>query len=180
MPAGLVSIHKAQASFSEDAVLTTSYLDDNIVSGRIFDIGITVQMTATTPIYFTSELTDPSAINALFLLPIEVNPTEGYVILNIYEDTLYTGGTVVTPTNRNRSSGITPKVTVKTGATGVDKGNLLSITHVYGVAGTNQSAGGGDGVTSNSLVLDLTKRYLYEFTCSETGIVGINAEFGEV
>lgn len=178
MGASLINIHRSQTSFSEDAVLTTNYLDDNIVAGRIFGIGLAQSLTADTPIYFTSECL--SDINALFLLPIQITPTEGFLILNIYEDTEYTGGTTITATNRNRTSDITSSVTIKLGAVGTEKGTLLGLTKIFGVAGTNQSSGGGESATSNSIVLDTSKRYLYELTNSETGTVGISAEFGEV
>lgn len=171
---------RSVSSFSGDALLTTTYLDDYIVRGNIFTIGISQDLTQDTPIYFTSEILGVPSIKALLLLPILINPTEGYVELNIYEDTDYTGGATIVPTNRNRGSSITNEVSINVGATGADKGTLLSLSNVFGVAGTNQSAGGGQSSTSNAIVLDLNKRYLYELTASETGLVGITAEFGEI
>lgn len=168
-------------SYSGDAILATTYLDDNIVAGNVYSITISQSMTEETAIYFTSEYTTPT-INAAFLLPICIHPVSGYAVLNIYEDTGYTGGDAITPTNRNRTSGNTAEVTVKLGAAGESKGTLI-LTCVFGTEGSGLPIGGhggGDGGSANSLIMNLGKRYLYELTNSETAVVGINAEFAEI
>lgn len=181
MGAGLVSIHRAQTSFSEDAVLTTNYLDDYIVRGKVFNITISEEFTADTAVYFTSEYAGEKP-GAAFLLPITFTPVSGYVTLNIYEDTDYTGGTALTAVDRNRATKNTSLVSVKTGASGTDKGTLIK-TVVVGTAAAQGSAGsegGGSGSSANSLIFDTGVKYLYEVTCSETAVVGINAEFAEI
>lgn len=167
-----------QASYSEDAVLTTNYLDDYIVRGNVFVIGIAQDFTADTPVYFTSEFNSPT-INASFLLPISVTPTSGYLTLTLYEDTDYTGGTAVEPYNRNRTSSNTPEIEVNVNATGAIEGTAL-FTRVYGTAAKGTAPGGGSGISANAFIFDLNKRYLYELTCSESGLVGIEAEFAEI
>ena len=167
-------------SFSGDGFITTSYRDDNIVRGKIFSYGLIVTGVAGTPIYFTSEQGTLEDDSGLFLLPIVANPTTGYVQFNLYEDTEYTGGTQILATNRNRVSSITQRDVVKSGATGTVKGALLSFSDIFGVDSTNQNAGGGRGVSSDSILLDPTKKYLYEFIPSESGLLSIVAEFGEL
>lgn len=168
----------SQLSFSKDALLATNYLDDYIVRGNVFNITLVQAFTAGTPIYFTSEYMGATDIS-LFLLPIKINPTEGYLILNIYEGSDYTGGTPVESVNRNRLSSKTADVDVNVGATGTTEGTLIQ-SIVYGVAGTNQSAGGGSDTAFESLILNTSTKYLFELTLSETATVGINAEFAEI
>lgn len=173
----------SQLSSSKDAVLTTNYLDDYIVRGNVFSVSLAQAFTAGTAIYFTSEISAPDELTAAFLLPIQANPTEGFLILNIYEDTEYTGGTPITPVNRNRNSSNTAKTTVLAGATGATEGTLI-YTGVFGSAASGGffggSSGGGTGNSANSIVVDMNKKYLYELTNSETATVGINAEFTEI
>lgn len=170
-----------QVSYSKDALVTTSYRDDNIVRGNIFSYGIIVSAVSETPIYYTFDKGDLTEFNALFLLPIVINPTNGYVQLNIYEDTLYSGGTQIYATNRNRNSSITQKGIVRTAPTvTVTKGTLLSLSEISGVDSTNQNSGGGRAESADALVLDVAKRYLFEFIPSETGLISITSEFGEL
>lgn len=163
-------------SASQDALLTTNYLDDNIVQGRIFSLDFILSMTANTPVYFTGKA---STEKTTFLLPININPNTGYVTLNVYEGTNYTGGTERTAINRNRLSTTLPLTVVYEGATGNDKGDGL-FSYLYGTESTNQNAGGGQGSTNNSLVLEPNETYLFELTSSENCLVGISGEFGEV
>ena len=184
MPAGLVSIHPAQTSVSEDAILTTNYLDDYIVRGNVYNYSAALSATADTSLFFTSEL-PANSISAAFLLPVSINPTTGFATLYIYEDTGYTGGTLQTIRGRNRSLD-TPdnaRSQVRAGATGSEKGTLI-FTGVYGAAASGGffggSAGGGEGDSANSIILNVNKRYLYELVNSETATIGVNAEFAEI
>lgn len=182
MSAGFVSIHRSQASFSQDAVLTTNYLDNNIIQGNVFSITLDQAFTAETPIYFTSEYATPANIDAVFLLPIILSPASGTAVLKIYEDTNYTGGTALTPVDRNRTTANTAEITVLAGASGTTEGTLL-FTYLFGTDASGTPAGsqgGGAGSSTNPIVLDKTKKYLYEIETAETTNVGIVAEFAEL
>ena len=180
-----LSVDVAQSftrSFSQDGIVTTNYLDNNIVAGKVFTLGLLVNFTATTPIYFTSEILSANQddISFLFLLPLKIAPTTGYVTAKLYKNTEYTGGTALVAGNRNQNSLLTSLSTIKSGATGTTKGTKLPFDDLAGVEKTNQTAGGGAGIGLNSLIMDKTVRYLYELESSETGLVGITAEFAEL
>lgn len=165
-------------SFSDDGVLSTSYLDDNIVKGNVYTITLVPQINTTT-VYFTSEVSAGQELDFIFLLPLNFSVETGTLVVNIYEDTDYTGGSLLNIVNRNRTSPNTSKLDVKQGATGATKGTLL-YSKLYGTSAFGGAVGGGSGVTSNSIILNTSKRYLYELTTSENSLVGIEAEFVEL
>lgn len=171
-----------RSSFSGDGLVVTSYLDDNIVKGNVFSITLAQSFTASTPIYFTSNYATPGNVNAVFLLPILLTPSAGTALFKIYEDTEYAGGTALIPIDRNRTTANSSEITVLSGATGSTAGTLL-FTYLFGTdsaGGPFGASGGGAGSSSNAIILDKTKKYLYEIETSDDCTVGIVAEFAEL
>ena len=167
------------ASYSKSAIITTTYRDDYIIRGQSFANESTRVVSAGTE-YFVLDATLCDCTQVI-KLPIAVAPSSGYIIVNLYEDTDYVGGTtVLTLSNRNRLSTIVAKTTLKLVDTiGTDKGTALFST-LFGTEATNQNSGGGSGSSANALLLNPSKKYLFEVIYSEACTVGYNMEIVEV
>ena len=173
----VVKVVKKSLSISGDAALMTTYRDDYIVRGQSFANENTRTVTAGTE-FFVLDFTNCSC-SQVFKLPILVNPSAGYVVVNLYEDTDYTGDESLAFFNRNRLSAQIAGTTLTGNATGNTKGAFL-FGALFGGEQTNQNAGGEAGSSANSLVLDITKKYLFEVTYSENCTIGYNMEIAEI
>ena len=168
------------ASFSKNAIITTNYRDDYIVRGNSFANEATRTVLAGTE-FFVLDMSACDCIS-VFKLPINLNPSTGTVIVNLYEGTDYTAGTteVLTLINRNRLSSATAGTVLALNDTvGTTKGTLLLST-LFGTDAKPQSAGGGFGASANALILDPTKKYLFEVTYSDACTIGYNMEIVEL
>lgn len=176
---------KKSLSFSGDAIVSTNYRDDYIVRGNSFanEAVRTIDVSTLTnnTEYFVLD-TSACDCSQVFKLPISLIPSSGTVTVNLYEDTDYEAGTteVLSLVNRNRLSNKTAKAILALNDTpGEDKGTLLLST-LFGTDSTNQSSGGGEGASANALILDPSKKYLFELIYSEDCTVGYNMEIVEV
>lgn len=173
----------APLAYSKDAVLTTNYLDDYIVQGKVFSYNVAQSMTGGEALSFTAELPEGNGLNGWFLIPRPVHPTSGYTILTIYEETGYTGGVLVSPICRDLDLDPRPGAAtlIYAGATGEVKGTKLPLDQVSGAEATNQNSGGGTGPGGfNSLILGRGKKYLVELTASADCVAGLSVEFAEI
>lgn len=172
-------------SFSGDAQKVTTYLDDAIIQGQVFTIRQKITFGSVgTPVYFGADVSPLESLGLIsFVLPFVIDPTEGYIELQIYEDSDFTGGVQIIGSNRNRLSSNTQKGLVYALGAGdiADIGTPLSGPEIFGAAGTNQNAGGGAGASANSLILAYGKKYVFSLICSEAeAVAGAVAEFAEV
>lgn len=166
-------------SNSGDALLTTGYRDNYINKGQSYaNEAIRIQTGANTEFFvLDASLCD---CDKVYKLPISVAPSAGYVTVALYEATNYVGVTALTFINRNRTISTLPKTTLKLcSVAGTIKGTELFNT-LFGTEATRQNAGGGSGASSNALILDTTKKYLFEVYNSEACTIGYNMEIVEV
>lgn len=172
----------SQLSHDKGAILMTNYLDNYIAAGRLYMLTTDLDMTADTPLYYTSYTPSSSGITS-YLMPIILNPTAGYITLYIYENTQYTGGTPAPSFNRNRRSNNNYVSTVLSGASGSVKGDLI-MTRIYGTAAgalpSGASGGNSTPYASNVLYLKPDVKYLYELLPTESAIIGLEVEFIEI
>jgi hypothetical protein len=54
------------------------------------------------------------------------------------------------------------------------------ITTSFGVGSTRQNSGGGGGTSSDPIIVDTSKKILFEFTVSDAGSLGYTLEIIEV
>lgn len=172
---------KKSLSFSGDAIVATNYRDDYIVRGNSFaNEAVRVINEAKTE-YFVLDMSACDC-SQVFKLPINLNPSTGTVIVNLYEGTDYEAGTteVLSLVNRNRLSSNTASTVLALNDTiGSNKGTPLLST-LFGTDSKPQSAGGGPNSSANALLLDPTKKYLFEVIYSEACTIGYNMEIIEV
>jgi len=98
----------------------------------------------------------------VFIYPCLISSSDTRVEFRFYEDTNYSGGTIVTPFNPNRISSKTLQTVLKSGATGSDKGDLLPTRNAF--ANHKDSA---ESSTYPFLILDKSKKYIAEFENKE-------------
>ena len=147
-------------SFSRDAFVNTTYSDDYIVRGYAYTLAKVQTLGSSATINFA--LTPTAEGFFLFVPPLSVVSQDEYVQIKVYEGGDYSGGTAITPINRNRNSSNTFQSSLTTGATGTDKGTLL-ITHAaFASSGPAGSSVPDTGGGSDSLILNSSKKYLVE------------------
>lgn len=169
-------------SASKNGLVATTYRDDYIVRGRSFANEITRTIDVSSLTNSTENFVlDVSACDCtqIFKMPILITPTNGFVIVNLYEDTNYVGTESLTFIDRNRLTANSTDISLKGGATGTVKGTkLLSV--VFGTDETRQNAGGGTGTSANFLILNPNMNYLFEVIYSDDCTCGYNMEIVEV
>lgn len=169
-------VYKALSN-SGDAMLTTGYLDNYISKGAVYYSGVSKIVTAGTENY----VIDPILCTGKVLkLPIDIPCSAGFAVVRLYEGTDYAISTALSLFNRNREEGDNAKTLFGLSTVaGTTKGTELPPL-MFGVEGTNQSAGGGGGSGSNPIILDTTKKYLLEITYSANCTVTGRLEIVEV
>jgi hypothetical protein len=120
-------------------------------AGRLWDSTAKISNNAFADIAFTTTSTSgPHAI-----LDVQVG---GDCEVYVYEDAVITGGTTITPFNRNRRSAATSTTTVVHTPTITSPGTLLEA--VFAPGGTGHKAGGGSGGFAGEFVTQFSKTYL--------------------
>ena len=110
--------------------------------------------------------TTPTVASGLFVhwRPIGITSSADYVDVQLTEPETYTGGSAVTPINRNRNSTITSVMqAVVKGATATPAGTLIQSTGV-GVSGNPAAKAGGGAAADQELVLIPNTTYLLTLT----------------
>lgn len=120
-------------------------------AGKLWDSTGKIANGAFADIAFTASAT----VSAHVILDVQVGgDSEVYV----YEDAVITGGTTITPFNRNRRSSNVCATTVVHTPTVTSPGTLLEA--VFAPGGTGHKAGGGSGGFAGEFVLQFSKTYL--------------------
>lgn len=83
----------------------------------------------------------------------------GKAYVDLYEGATVTGGTSITPANKNRRSANTSHITVKYDVTVSNAGTLIPQDGILGAGDKNSPAGGGNGL-DNEFVLASNTTYL--------------------
>lgn len=150
--------------------ITTTYSDDGVVSGIAHTIGVATTISDASSLNF---LLDMSAVTNkdIFILPIEVESDSETILVKVYEDSDYSGGTPVETRNASREHSDTTQFIVTTGATGSDKGTELKPLTRYVFAGFFKT---GHGKGYSFIILDTSKKYLVELSVVGTGSSLIN------
>jgi len=163
-----MAIKILQDSYSEDAVLTTSYADDYTIRGNHFLINKIETIAKETTKTFLVDQSGITEGNQIILDPFIFSANGADVQINIYEDTDYTGGTPITNImNISRVSDITPEVVFKAEPTGSDKGTLIREHIAFSTGlGVNVTAGIRTGIAIT--VIDPTVNYLVEIINADT------------
>lgn len=120
-------------------------------AGRLWDNGSKIASGAFADIAFTTS----STVGPHTILDVQVG---GDAEVYFYEDAVISGGTAVTPVNRNRRSARTTSATVVHTPTITSTGTLLESAFAPG--GTGHKAGGGGGGFTGEFVTQFSKVYL--------------------
>lgn len=110
-------------------------------------------------------ITTPSGASGKYIhfRPTGFSSTDSGVVGKIYENLSYTGGSSVTPFNRNRVSTTTSSSTVATGVTATPGAQLVVAAASVGSGGNpTSSAGGGGSSENNELIFKAATPYVIE------------------
>jgi len=149
-------------AYSQDGLVVTNYGDDAIVAGDAGVVASSVELGSESTINFLIDMSNVDDDKTVFIYPCLVSSSDTRVEFRFYEDTDYSGGTTVTPFNPNRTSSKSLQTSLKSGATGSDKGDLLLTRNAFG----NHK----DSKESSAypfLILDKSKKYIAEFENKE-------------
>lgn len=139
-------------SFSQDALLTTDYANDFIVRGFAYNIERSITLAGNSSINFL--LTPANGKNIIFF-PISIEAKDSDVKLSLYEGTNYAGGSILTPYNLNRLSPNAAEVSVRSGASGSNLGDLLLERCSFA-----ERKSSGSMIEGHITILDSSKKYL--------------------
>lgn len=159
-------------SYSDSAIVQTSYADDGVVRGVafVFEKNFTIGVGATLYVlidYSTYIATDYQA-GLVFIYPPSFGTSAGVVTVSVYRDTDYSGGTEFDAVNPNTTSvKTTSGTTFTTGATGTVKGTEV-LSYLIGASSTNQSSGGGVQEGLSFFIRENTDKTLVEIV-NESG-----------
>ena len=168
--------HKSQTSYTDDAVLTTTYADDFITKGNGFQIKKRIDLTAGQTIYLEFDITKAVG-KTVYSLPLRMSTGGGMVYVDSYNADSSTGGTTLaTPNNLNGKSSTAALTTVKTGVTVT--GTATNVReYVVGILSTKQSSGGGQGGVDVPKILDNSKPLYFKIENTESAAVVLDFEF---
>lgn len=150
-----------------DGLIATSYEDDYAVQGYEWTVNAVEDIGATAVLQFLLDFSAVPSTDGIFVLPVMIKSSASEVRFRLYEDTDYSGGTTITPWNRNRAFQqaknfvITGGVVGINAPTGTDKGTLLP-EHAAFAASQGNIQNSAIGGTSRPIILDRTKKYLLE------------------
>jgi hypothetical protein len=169
--ARLTEIAEGVLSFSKDATVNTSYLDNEITKGNIFSAIFSETFATPDTTYYTLKCAEGT-----YLLPLSAQCSAGTLTVTLYEDSDYVGGSEISLLNRNRTSANTATSVLKEGSSGTNKGNPIAVI-VVGLAGRGTFLGGGGGSLAPYILTADT--YLIEVTASEACTANLGIAVGE-
>ena len=140
-----------QESNSRDAVLSTTYEDNEISKGNCYQIKkrITLASEETLKLCFDFSQTD----KVIYSMPVIKVPNQGNLFTDTYfVDSVADGSTYDTPLNMNANSSNTAETPVKTGVTETGDQQFLR-EYTDGSPITNQASGGGTFLSDRPKIL---------------------------
>jgi hypothetical protein len=159
-----------QASYSRDALLSTSYADDFIVRGKAFQVQRRIENIPNGTAY--KSVIDFSGVDEdkiIFMLPVALSSTGGPMYIQTYAITSYTGGTVLPVNKMNYLLSNESQAVVKKGVTTSDVAGTDVREYELGALGNPQQvnrAGNISGAASalifppgGILCLDVLNQY---------------------
>jgi len=159
------SLIKGFLSYSGDGIISTSYADDYIVRGNAWSISMVTTLSASGSVSF---LLTPSTAHSYFIPPIGLQAEDEKVLLKIYEDGNYSGGTPVTLINRNRNSTATFSGTLTTSSSGASKGTKIIEHAAFASSEKHSTSVNAQAGGSGALILNSNKKYYVEIENSST------------
>lgn len=123
-----------------------------------------------------------NSVKQIHYRPANIVTSADKLSINVYEgSTVASGGTAVTPVNRNRHAVVATDVVVKTGVTVGTNGTLIQTVYMPGGTGVGQARSGSQLSANNEWVLKESTLYTYEFinTSTETNTVWVELQWYE-
>lgn len=157
----VLALFDDSGSGARTAHVTTSYEENYIFAGNCFTTE-TVYSVGTGDTAYDIVFDATSVTKTLVALPIAWSTTDGPVIITLGTCTSYTGGTEVTPTNRNYAYQATNPAevvfTYDAATTGYSAGPMQFLV---GVSGSFLNSGGGSIASSLPIILELGVKYVF-------------------
>lgn len=163
-----------QQSFSGDGVITTTYSDDYVTRGDCYNLVSRQSIAANTTVKNVLDLTGVSAGRLIFVLPVTITSSGGYVKADTYAISTYSGGTAKAFINANALSTRTAQSVYKYGITTTDAKGADVREYVVGGGSNPASSRGGAASGANALVLKNTQKICFEMTNTTTGSVDVS------
>lgn len=173
---------KATLSTSENGLVTTSYDEDAMIQGQAFAFDHNISILSGATAYMLIDYTThTSGAGLIFVGPPDIATTIGYVVVNVYRATNYTGGSELIAYNKNTVIGGESETTFTLGATGTTKGTRV-LEYLIGGDPTNQSSSGTARKIGTTFLRDSGNRTLVEIVNNAGAniIVNYSQEFFEV
>lgn len=132
-----------------------------IHSGKFFTAFSLVTITSGSTLKYT--LVTP-ATGTIHYRPANITSSADQLTINLYEgSTGNSGGTAITPTNRNRNSSTATVILLKSGVTVTTNGTIIQKAYIPGATGTGGTRSGASLSGINEWVLKPSTVYTFEF-----------------
>ena len=163
-----------QQSFSGDGIIATTYSDDYITRGDCYNIVSRQTIASGATVKNVLDLTGVSSSRFIFVLPVSITSSGGYIKADTYAISSYTGGTAKAFVNANSTSNRTAQSVYKYGITSSDAKGADVREYVVGGGSNPASSRGGAASGANALILNNTKKICFEMTNTTTGSVDVS------
>ena len=166
------------ASNTGKAIVMTTFSDDYGNQGKRFICNDIDTIASEGVVTYLFNLSNVAEGDKVYLLPLQATSDSEEVLMTLYEDTDYAGGTESCLINTNRVINTTPNMVVTKGATGTSKGNQLTQHILFGSIGPGQVLNpASTGGSSAPMQLDTNKNYIIELENIGTGTTKVEHDF---
>ena len=145
-------------SQNRDGLVATDYATDLIFAGKAFTVNQVYSVATGADKFF---LFDPPADSYIVTLPLHFSATDGPVVVNVSTGSDYTGGTAITPLNRDNRSATAATATLTQDPTGSSLGTN-AFSYLLGTSGGLFTAGGGTVADALPFIINPATTYLVQ------------------
>lgn len=165
-----------EKSFNDktDCIQTISVENLNIQQGKTFSVSGTIDITSGSTIKLTFQTNSTHRVR---FKPASIVSSADKITYNAYEGSSgNSGGTTLTPINRNRTSDYATDVVVKSGVTVTTNGTLINTAYIPGATGVGGTRTGSETGDDYGWILKPDTLYTLEFVngSSTTNIVSLH------
>ena len=153
-------------SASKTGVVTTTFENDFGAKGNgfFFQRNFTLAAATGSKLYILIDYTTYTNVDGLiFVQPPVFSSSSGPVIVDVYRDSDYAGGTAIEVPSNNAVIDNKMETTITQNPTGTTLGTAV-LEYLVGSESTNQNSGGGSSIVGPPFILDNTGKTLVEIT----------------
>jgi len=167
----LQRINDLQTCPGNTCVQIINSIDSNALRGRTYDIEVVESVGNGATVNFVIDPKNMDSDKRLVARPTKWATSTESVIVTLGVCSSYTGGTAITPVNRNyfyqTSNPAKVKIIYNANLTGYVAGSTQILV---GTEGTNQNAGGGSYAGNDIIVLDTSLIYVFSVSAAPSAL----------